>query len=234
MTEKPFYFKKFKIFHHFSSMKVGTDAVLLGAWADSHDDDSILEIGTGCGVIALMLAQKCTAYIQAVEIDIFSYHQAIENFNLSPWSSRLEAINIDFKDFISKCNKKYSLIVCNPPFFVESLKSKINRKNLARHSDILPFDTLTYGISKLLLPDGRASIILPCNEFEIFKKLAFLNGLNCYKATYVALHLKKKANRVLSYWSKDSCETEISHLFLKSRDGKYTEEYSILTKEFYI
>jgi len=234
MTVQPFYFKKFKVYHDKSTMKVGTDSVLLGAWTETKNAESILDIGTGCGVIALMLAQKSSAFIDAIEIDKASYNQAVENFKISPWSYRLKAVNVDFKNFILSCKKKYSLIVSNPPYFIESLKSNNLRKNIARHNDNLTFDTLAYGISKLMLPNGKASLILPINEFQIFKEISILNGLFCNKLTYVLPMINKNPNRVLSLWSKNISARETTELYLKDKEGIISNDYFELTKEFYL
>lgn len=234
MSDNPFYFKQFKVFHNKSAMKVGTDAVLLGAWTDTSEADTILEIGTGCGVIALMMAQKSNAFIDAVEIDEHSYYQAIENFEMSPWRDRLSVFNIDFKDFILQNKNKYSLIVSNPPFFNKSLKSNNIRMNIAKHNDFLSFDVLSFGISKSMLDNGKASIILPINEFEIFSQYAVINNLYCSKKTLVFPHANKNPNRILSLWTKSKCSTEEKYLFIKDKHGKISDEYRELTKDFYL
>lgn len=234
MSDNPFYFKQFKVFHNNSAMKVGTDAVLLGAWTDASEADTILEIGTGCGVIALMLAQKSFALIDAVEIDEQSYYQAIQNFEMSPWKDRLNVINIDFKDFILQHKTKYSLIVSNPPYYNKSLKSGDFRKNIAKHNDFLSFEVLAFGISKLMHDNGKASIIMPIKEFEIFSQFAVINNLYCNKKTFVLPQINRTPNRVLSLWSKSKSITEESYICLKDKESNISDEYKELTKDYYL
>src|ERR1035437_4301927 len=132
-----FRFKQFIIEDDLSTMKTGTDAILLGAWAEPGKADSILEIGTGCGVISLMLAQKSEAHITAIDIDPDSIVQAESNSMTSPWRDRIKAMNISLQDLTSISEKKYDLILTNPPFFIDFLKSPDERKNKAKHSSDL-------------------------------------------------------------------------------------------------
>ena len=131
MDARPFHFKHFSLFHHRSTMKVGTDAVLLGRWVEVSPTDAVLDIGTGCGIMPLMLAQKGAGKIDAVELDAASANEAEINFLASQWRDKLHVYQSDVRDFAT--NEKYDLIISNPPFFINSYKSDTERKNLSRH-----------------------------------------------------------------------------------------------------
>jgi tRNA1Val (adenine37-N6)-methyltransferase len=154
-------------------MRVNTDGVLLGAWADVSDADRILDVGTGTGVIALMLAQRSPyAHIDAVEIDVLSAADARNNVALSPWANRIDVINCSFQDFAHSVKQSYNLIVSNPPYFNQSLKSPHTSRNLSRHSDALPYTHLIDGVINLLAPSGRF-----CGFFPIPKGMYSLPRL---------------------------------------------------------
>jgi tRNA1Val (adenine37-N6)-methyltransferase len=156
-TRKPFRFKQFSVDDSKCAMKVGTDAVLLGAWADVTCAETILDIGTGCGLIALMAAQRSNAHITAIDIDESTTLQSKENFLSSPWHDRLEAIHIEqFQpDYL------FDLIICNPPFFKNALKTPFHERNLARHNDSLSFESLVSHVNILLSENGKFFFILP-------------------------------------------------------------------------
>lgn len=214
-------------------MKVGTDGVLLGAWSKSVED-KILDIGTGTGLVALMLAQRTqTALIDAIEIDEAASKEAQENFNNSNWKERLVSINSSLQDFHSQ--KKYNLIISNPPFFINATKAPETTRNNARHTDTLSFNELIKAVKRLLTNDGIFSLILPVNEAEQFIKMAFEAQLYLNRKCLVKPNPTKAVKRVIMEFSFNetiiieeelTIETEKRHI--------YTEEYITLTKDFYL
>jgi len=181
MDRRPFFFKKFGLFHHRSTMKIGTDAILLARWTEVSEDDEVLDIGTGCGLIPLMLAQKGIKSADAVEIDRDSYEEAAQNFSNSAWKSQLTAINEDVKAFSARCGKRYDLIVSNPPFFFGDNIPEKTKKSLARHTNTLSYNDLLVSVKRLLKPDGRFVLVLPALESKTFMKEAENQGFYLQK-----------------------------------------------------
>ena len=167
-----FYFKQFSVKDDRSTMKIGTDAVLLGIAADITNVRNILEIGTGCGIIALILAQRSEAEIDALEIDEESVIQAKENVSASPWKDRISVIHSSLQDFIPEDHKKYDLIISNPPFFSGTYKSHQSKRNISRHNDRLTFDELLDCSDALLADPGSLWVILPVKESLQFIDIA--------------------------------------------------------------
>jgi tRNA1Val (adenine37-N6)-methyltransferase len=228
-----FRFKQFSVKHHLSSLKVTTDAVLLGAWVDKPLAANILDIGTGSGVLALMMAQKYqSATIDAIDIDIPSIEEASFNFLQSPWSNRLSAFCIDFKNFDS--NKKYDLIISNPPYFVDSLVSPNPQKAVAKHTLSLDYKSLVEGITKLITNEGFAYIVLPFYNIELLKDICHKNGL--YIAKLCAVSSFYDQSPFLALVAISVIEKNVEHDVLAIRDSqhKYTPEYSDLTNDFYL
>jgi tRNA1Val (adenine37-N6)-methyltransferase len=234
MNTNAFQFKQFNVLHDRAAMKVGTDAILLGAWSNIDKANSILDIGTGSGIIALMLAQRTNACIDAIEIDKSAAEQATENFILSTWKERLQLIHTSFQDYTKTCTKKYDLIVSNPPYFYNALKSPKSNKNLARHNDELPFDDLVSGIARLMSESGKACIILPHNESVLLKEYALKYELYCNFQTEVVSKAGLRPNRLLIKFSKRKHEIETSSLRILNEDLSYTEAFKSLTKDFYL
>jgi len=230
-----FHFKQFSVEDEHCAMKIGTDGCLLGAWADINNAANILDIGTGSGVIALMLAQRSRAHIDAVEIDDGAFLQACENFGKSPWSDRLKCFHSPVQDFVKTCKKKYDLIVCCPPYFVNSLKAGDKKRNLARHTDTLSFEELLSVATRLLLPGGRFSTIIPYDIVKIFCDHALIEGFFPVKITQALPKEETIPIRTLIQLerSRKSCQTDTIAILDKA--GKvFTEEYKELTKEFYL
>ena len=234
-----FTFKQFKIYHDKCAMKVGTDGVLLGAWADCKNATNILDIGTGTGLIAIMLAQRSDAQITAVEIVQEAFEQAIFNVNNTEWKARINVQNIRFQKFANNFNEQkkslFDLIVSNPPFFSNSLKPPKEKKKLAKHNDSLPFEDLIFGVNKLLSKNGKFAIILPFDAYENFIKLCLSVNLFCNKITFVKPNPKKEPKRVLMEFNKNKKElfTEILTIEIDKRNI-YTAEYKEITKDFYL
>ena len=159
-------------------MKVGTDGVLLGSWVQPGNVERILDIGTGTGLIALMMAQKSNAVVDAIDIDEDATRQAEENFSLSPWPERLNAWHQSVQEFAAYTRHRYDLIVSNPPYFMGAHPAPSEARNLARHMDeALSIEELAECVKKLLKPDGRFCVILPFMEGMKFLEYAELNGL---------------------------------------------------------
>lgn len=230
-----FKFKRFSICDDQSALKLGTDAVLLGAWTNIKKADSILDIGTGCGIIALMLAQRSDGTIDAIDIHQPSVEQAKGNFENSPWSNQLNSIHSSIQDYSKSSEKKYDQIVCNPPFFENDLKSPKELNNLSKHNDQLPYDELILALNSLLKPCGKFSMILPLSNSVQFEYRAKFKKLHCRRETIVFPKQDKKPNRILLEFGKEKiAEKESSQLTIRNIDGSYTQEYIELTKDFYL
>jgi tRNA1Val (adenine37-N6)-methyltransferase len=230
-----FKFKHFKIEDDISSMKVGTDAVLLGAWA-SHDAPSdILDIGTGSGLIALMMAQRFQeARILGLDIHEASIKQAINNFRHSPWESRLSALHISLQEFVNSTSRAYDLIVSNPPFFSDSLLPPDPRKALAKHNRHLSLVEMAKCVRALLNPDGLFSLILPAKLSHDFNTIAKQSGLYMVRDLSIIPVTGKIPNRTISTWSLQHEEMEAHSLTIRLDPRHYTQEYIALTKDFYL
>lgn len=215
-------------------MKVGTDGVLLGAWVNINNAQSILDVGSGTGLIALMLAQRSNATIDAVEIDESSHLQAVDNVKKSTWSSRVRLINNSFQSFASEGIPAYDLIVSNPPYFVNSLKPPEMGRSFARHAEQLPHTELIEGVIKLVKPSGRFCGIFPYVEGNVFVASAAKKGLFCIRRLNVTSKPKGVVKRILVEFSFNRQPIDESTLSIYSNDGGYTDEYKELTKDFYL
>ena len=239
MKSKPFKFKEFTIQQDKSAMKVGTDGVLLGAWCtvDTYPD-SILDIGAGTGVIALMLAQRSDAMtIDAVEVDADGYEQTVENFEKSDWGDRLYCYNATFQEFadeIADEEERYDLIVSNPPFYTDDFESENASRNKARFTSSLSFEELIFGISKILSENGIFSTIIPFKEEINFIKMAKEHHLFLNKVCRVQGNKKSEVKRSLLAFSFQETELEETHLIIELARHQYTEDYIQLTKDFYL
>ena len=234
MGKNYFRFKQFVIKQETAAMKVGTDGVLLGAWTDVENINSVLDIGTGSGVIALMIAQRCNAQIRAVEIDTSSAEQAKHNFEQSLWNDRLSIETISLQEYLKNQTTKFDLIVSNPPYFNKSLKSPSPERTLTRHTDELPNADLLDGVSKLLQPDGRFCAIFPYTEGNLFIAEAVNYGLFCNKKLFVQTKPEKPVIRILTEFSFNKKRLPDSALSIHTLEGDYTEEYKRLTADFYL
>jgi len=228
-----FRFKQFSVKQEHSAMKIGTDGVLLGAWVPIKDVNYSLDIGTGTGLIALMLAQRnLNTIVDAVEVDKSAFLEADFNFNNSKWVNRLRACFKDIKDFNSEC--KYDLIVSNPPYFLDGFDPKKNERAIARHVGGLNFDVLLQCTVNLLSEQGRCSFILPYKEFKGFVKLANEKGLFLEKATHVKGRQELPYKRSLLLFSKNEQLAKIDELVIEIERHVYTKEYISLTQDFYL
>jgi len=231
-----FHFKKFSIDDSEAAMKVGTDSVLLGAWAPCYNETRILDIGTGSGILALMMAQRnCKTQVDAIEIDFNAASMALLNVQLSPWTDQIQIINSSLQEFSSKENSEYSLIICNPPFFTNSLKAPDKARNVARHNDALPVRDLLGITSKLLTKSGKAAFIIPADAFENWKAEA--SNFNLYPTyiTSVKSSPIHPPHRVMVVFSKEmNLKTTDTEICIYSSKNIHSAEYQELTREFYL
>ena len=232
-----FQFKQFSLEQDRCAMKIGTDGVLLGAWAPlSHQPFSILDIGTGTGIIALMLAQRSNAeQIDALEIEENAYEQATDNFEASPWNERLFCFHAGLDEFMEEPEDEYDLIVSNPPFYTEDYKTNDEQRNLARFQDALPFEDIIEAADLLLSENGILAVIIPFKEEARF--LALANEFELYptQITRVKGTPKTDIKRSLLALSRNTIETPlINELIIEIGRHEYTPEYIALTQEFYL
>ena len=236
MSNTSFAFKQFTIKQDLCAMKVGTDAVLLGAWIIPNGSLNILDIGTGTGIIALMLAQKSQAHIDAIDIDENAVKQAKQNISESKFATKIEVDHISFQDFVKTTKKKFNLIVTNPPYFEQSLKSSDEKRSHARHADVLPFEDLLDGVTKILDPKGKFCLILPKLEAEKFRQLAEKKGLILSKLLRVKSRSDKEIDKrhIMQFEFKPSEFSEATIAIELGERHQYTDEYKALTKDYYI
>ncbi len=235
MSNSEFIFKQFTIQQDRTAMKVGTDGVLLGSWTTCNSAESILDIGTGTGLLALMMAQKTNANIVGIEIDTEAFQQATDNVNRSKWHDRITIINQSFQDFYQNTEQKFDLIITNPPYFSNSQKSKSPSKTAARHNDLLPFTEIVNGVIKLTHAKSCFTIILPHQQKQHFIDIAMRSNLYCNYITYVKPTPYKTVKRVLMSFSKTISELQTDTLIIEMDSRfNYSEEYISLTKEYYL
>ncbi|MCX6321967.1 MAG: methyltransferase [Bacteroidia bacterium] len=234
MANNYFSFKQFIIYQDKSAFKVGTDGILLGAVTDIAGLKRILEIGTGTGLIAIMLAQRCEAEIVAIEPDYESYIQACDNVRLCKWNSRIKVEHTDLQNYYPD-EEKFDLIVTNPPYFTDSLKNPDPRKSAARHSDSLTSEELLIGVSRLLYDDGHLQLIMPYVEGTVFIAEAQKYGLYCNNILKIKPLPTAEIRRLILSFSRE--RFKVTEKFLAIEHGKrheFTEEYINLTKDFYL
>jgi len=231
-----FKFKQFEMRHSNSTMKIGTDAVLLGSWFNDSHATNILDIGTGSGVIALIAAQRTTAFIDAIDIHKDSITEAEKNFKTSRWSDRLSAHLVSLQEYSTLSKKKYNHILSNPPFFVNALKSPDTKRNLARHTDNLSFEDFITFSKNISYPNALLSIILPAKEGVLFRSIAAKHGYFLSRITNIFPTETKKVNRVLMEFilSEEPLSLLINDLYIRKNNNRYSDEYKILTKDFYL
>ncbi len=232
--QRIFRFKRFAVANERSAMKVGTDGVLLGAWCSVAGRKRILDVGTGCGVIALMLAQRTeSALITGIEIDSEAADEARQNFAASGWGHRLLIQNIDYKEFIN--DDKYDLIVSNPPFFSQGILPKDNERMIARHSTELSFTHLISKSSELMAGTGLLAFIAPADAEREIKYLANQFGLNPTRICRVKGTPQSEPKRIMFEFSKNNHgEITENEIVIEYSPHNFTEEYIRLTKEFYL
>ena len=232
-----FQFKQFSVHQEQSAMKIGTDGVLLGAWTPIDNNPKfILDIGTGTGIIALMLAQRSNAeQIDALEIDEKAYEQATDNFENSVWSDRLFCFHASLDEFIDEPEQEYDLIVCNPPFYSEDYKTSDAQRNIARFQDAMPFEDLVEAADLLLSENGIFAVIIPYKEEQIFIDLCAEMELFPIKITRVKGSPTTPIVRsLLAFRRFEMSVLTFDELVIEINRHEYTNEYIELTKDFYL
>ena len=232
--ERPFHFKHFSLYHHRSTMKVGTDAILLGRWVEVKPTDAVLDIGTGCGLLPLMLSQKGVSHVDAVDIDKASIKEATINFEASQWRDHLRAYCTDVVDF--KTDKKYDLVVSNPPFFNRFSKCDSERKSRARHNDAgLSYATLCHEACRLLKPEGRMAVVLPYDVSDVFLEEAEKAGLYLRKRMTIVPIEGREPNRVnLEMGFSKNVVVQEETFVIRDADNVFTGQYKEFLKDYYL
>ena len=233
---KPFQFKQFSVAQDRCEMKVGTDAVLLGAWsALDHMPNTILDIGSGTGILALIMAQRSTAeLIDALEIDADAYEQCVYNFETSDWGDRLFCYHASLDEFVGEIEDTYDLIISNPPFYTDHFKSRNEARNKARFEDALPFEELLTSASKLLSVTGQLNVIIPFSEEINFISLAKNVDLYPIRILRVRGLEESPVKRSLISFTFQENKIEVSELTIEITRHHYTHDYINLTKDFYL
>ena len=215
-------------------MKIGTDGVLLGAWVSIEATDSVLDIGTGTGLIALMIAQRTNGQckIDAVEIDDNACQDADENFRQSPWPNSLHLNKGRIQDFGAEL--KYKLITANPPYFNNSLQSPDVNRAAARHTESLKFEELVASVNRLMHPDGRFGVILPPTEAKLLEQMMNETGLHTIRSWSFKSRKEKPVERRLMEFSRMSGKHETGEIILYDDQNSWSESYLKLTQDFYL
>lgn len=227
-----FKFKQFQVEQQNDVFKIGTDGLLLATWVSAQNPKDILDIGTGTGLISLVLAQRFpNASITGIDVQSNAVDLAQKNFKHSPWHNRLTAKHSSLQDMETR---SYDLIVSNPPFFENRLKSPDNAsKNIARHNDSLPFSAFSKGINRLLSTNGVFAIVLPFDEFQSFAQLLKDEGIHLYSYCEVKGHADAPVKRILATFTReDKFAVKKEALTLEKSRHQYTEEYKSLIQDF--
>ena len=223
------------MFHHRSTMRIGTDAVLFAQWVDVKPTDNALDIGTGSGIIPMVLSQKGVGKIDAVELDSDSYEEAKLNFSISSWNEKLSVFNIDVRKFADEINVKYDLIVSNPPYYASDVKPVKEKKVMARHVSTLSFKDLLCSAKKMMKPDSRLALVLPYYESRLFIKEAENSGFYLQKEFLISPIEGKEPNRVNMQFVLYEVECPETELFtIRNRDYSYTEQYKNFLRDYYL
>ena len=237
-----FAFKQFTILQDRCAMKVGTDGVLLGAWARVEHCSHILDVGTGTGLIALMAAQRSEAHIIGIDLDADAVAQASENAASSPWSHRIQMIEMDMRAMdgerlTAKDEENppsFDAILCNPPYFANSLKSPDAARTMARHTDTLTFDELAHSTSRLLSPKGELSVVIPYDRATDMTVSAACFGLFATRQTIICPVEGAKPKRILMAFSREGAPHTPEFLCIQDAQRQYTPEYIRLVEDFYL
>ncbi len=217
-------------------MKIGTDSVLLGAWCPLENPFSVLDIGAGTGILALMLAQRSNAeQIDAIEIDDAAYEQCVENFEASPWADRLFCFHAGLDEFVDEPEDEYDLIISNPPFYSEDFKTNDSQRDLARFQDAMPFEDLVEAADLLLSENGVFAVIIPYKEEDRFIDLCAQSELYPVKATRVkGTHTSPIVRSLLAFKRYELAVLTADELVIETSRHQYTDDYIGLTKDFYL
>jgi tRNA1Val (adenine37-N6)-methyltransferase len=232
-----FKFKQFSVQQDRCAMKIGTDAVLLGAWCPIDNNPfSVLDIGAGTGILSLMLAQRSNAeQIDSIEIDEEAYEQCVENFENSTWSDRLFCFHAGLDEFVDEPEDEYDIIISNPPFYSEDYKTDSSQRNLARFQDALPFEDLIEATDLLLSENGIFAVIIPYKEEERFIDLCAEVELFPVKVTRIkGSHTTPIVRSLLAFKRYELSVLTADELVIEINRHEYTDDYTNLTKDFYL
>ncbi len=232
---RPFHFQQFSLHHHRSTMKVGTDAVLLALWTDLDSVRSVLDIGTGCGIIPLLLAARSTSVkIDAVELDADSFEEATENFSVSPFADRLRVFHSDINHFVPLFGKKYDLVISNPPFFINDHRPKHAGRKMARHTDTLSYQQLVEASWRLMKPGGRFSIVLPYRESKVFLEQAGQSRFHLQQKMLIFPKPCREPNRVNLLLGTSQTVPVTEKFIIRDEHGIFTHQYIDMVKNYYL
>ncbi len=237
MSNSWFRFKQFLVKQGRSSMKVGTDGVLLGSFVDVANSKKILDVGTGTGLIALMLGQRSIAQIDAVEIDENSFLDAFENTEASPWKDRINVYHSSFQEFARNfppSEEKYDLIVSNPPYYHKLQEAQLTGRQIARHQQLLPERDLLYYADRILKPQGNLWVIKPYERYEEFKESGKKYHLFPVSELLVRSAPEKEVSRIILRFAREKKRVESGELIIQKENREYSDEYVRLTQEFYL
>ncbi|HON51623.1 MAG TPA: methyltransferase [Bacteroidales bacterium] len=232
MDESVFVCKEFSIVQNSSVLKLGTDAIILGCLTDFYNPSHILDIGTGTGILTLMMAQKYHAQFTAIDISEESYTCALHNFKQSKWANSIICKQISLQEFCSSTNQVFDGIICNPPFFSNSLHNKNNLKTIARHAVTLSPIDLFACAQTLLSNQGILSIIIPCSEKQTFCQQALYTNLHIIKEIEISPYYETPPNRIILQFSKTWKSVQRTHIAIRNKDKTYSKEYKELTEKF--
>lgn len=232
--ESTFRFKRFDIVNRYSAMKVGTDGVLLGAWVSVDGADYAVDAGCGTGLIALMLAQRGIGSIDAIDIDPVAVDEASFNVAASPWPEAVRLFCSDFVDWVASVPASVDLVVCNPPFFTETLRSGDDSRAVARHEGTLGIASLLSASVAVLNERGRVALVAPASREGEIAMLAARNGLYINRLTRVVSKMGKPPKRVLVELSRSNRSAAIDTLYITDDKSKFSETYRELTSKFYL
>lgn len=245
MSNKSFKFKQFEVYHDKTAMKVGTDGVLLGAWVDLTDSVSVLDVGTGTGLIALMVAQRSRdAQVLAIEIDADAASQAMENVKNSSFADQIQIEETSFQSFVANTDETFDVIVSNPPFFIDALHSDDVARTTARHNRTLSIYDLLEHCGKLLNEKGRLAMIYPTDDMEFLLRVINESGWHLLRRTDVyttvnSLHPKRVLLEICRATERDRAKAKAgqcveNRLYIEESRHQYTDEYVELTRNFYL
>lgn len=232
MPNTHFTFKQFTIHQDQTAMKVTTDACILGAYTVVQGAKSILDIGTGTGLLSLMLSQRSEAKINAIEIDENAYNQVVMNVNESIFKDKITIYNTSIQEFITK--NFYDLIISNPPFFQNHLKSETSARNNSIHTDTLSFEDLLNTVLRLLSFNGTFVVLLPLYESSFFEQLSISKELYPQKKLTIRHRKGSKILRIITTFGRIKKEIINEELIIKNPDESYTPDFQVLLKDYYL
>ena len=232
MANSYFQFKQFRIEQGQTAMKVTTEACLFGSLIETEKAANILDIGSGTGLLSLMLAQNTEVPIDAVELDPLAYGQNQTNFETSPWHKQLRVHHSTIQSFDS--NQQYDLIISNPPFFEKHQAGQKANKNMALHNETLSYQELAESIARLISENGKAWVLLPPHPMQLFEKEMALLGLHPFKGMHIQNRPEQPIFRKVYAFSKKKTEAAITELAIRNQEGQYTQTFIDLLKPYYL